>query len=92
MTVQSEVEREVLAEMEKRRERTKPTMEFAHHIACTHSPQMRMTVKLTDGTIYERAQADFVFTDGLAIVHQNHRIYLPKTSISSILIHNPGEK
>jgi hypothetical protein len=79
-------------EMEKKREQAKPTMSFLHHIAATQAMQTGFTVTLTDGTSYKAASGDFVFTDGISIVHEGHRIYFPTTSIKSVLIHNPNEK
>ena len=76
----------------KKREQAKPTMSLLHHIAATQAIGIGFTVTLLDGTSYKAAKGDFVFTDGLSIVHDSRRIYFPLTSIKSILIHNPGDK
>jgi hypothetical protein len=70
----------------------KPTMSLLHHIAATQAIGTGFTVTLLDGTSYKAAKGDFVFTDGLSIVHDSRRIYFPLTSIKSILIHNPSDK
>jgi hypothetical protein len=80
------------ADMAKKRAEAKPTMDFLHHIAATQAMQMGFTITLTDGTSYSTKTGDFIFTDGLSIVHEGHRIYFPKTAIKSILVHNPGDK
>jgi hypothetical protein len=68
----------------------KPTVEMFQHLEGTHQRPTHITIELLDGTVY-KSGIDFMFTDGLSIVHDNHRIYIPKTAIKSVLVHNPGE-
>jgi hypothetical protein len=84
-------EEQAAKDFTKKREQAKPTMSLLHHIAATQAIGTGFTVTLLDGTSYKSAKGDFIFTDGLSIVHQTRRIYFPLTSIKSILIHNPGE-
>jgi hypothetical protein len=70
----------------------KPKDSLLHHINATQAMKHGFTVTLLDGTTYNASQGDFVFTDGLSIVHETRRIYFPLTAIKSILIHNPGDK
>jgi hypothetical protein len=67
----------------------KPEIEFLHHIAYTQAARLGFVVTLLDGTVYETEGADFMFTDGLSIIHDKHRIYIPKTAIKTIKINNP---
>lgn len=76
------------AQKEKKRD-TKPEMEFLHHIALTQAAHLGFVVTLLDGTVYEAEGADSMFTDGLSIVHDKHRIYIQKTAIKTIKINNP---
>jgi hypothetical protein len=87
----AEAER-VSEDLAKKREEAKPTMSLLHHIAANQAMRTGFTVTLLDGTSYNAAAGDFVFTDGLSVVHQTRRIYFPLTAIKSILIHNPGDK
>jgi hypothetical protein len=56
-------------------------------MASSVAMQTGFTITLNDGTVYDTPEGDFLFKDGLSIVHEGQRIYLPKTSIRSILIH-----
>jgi hypothetical protein len=76
----------------KKREKAKPTMSLLHHIAATQAMHVGFTVTLLGGEVYKADGGDFVFTDGLSMVHDKRRMYFPLTAIKSILIHNPGDK
>jgi hypothetical protein len=89
--VQAAKEQQAVADLKKKFAEAKPTTEMLQHISATHPFQSSVTITLLDGTVYKTPSLDFMFTDGLSIVHDQHRIYIPKTSIKSILIHNPGE-
>lgn len=79
-------------DIEERRERARPTMDFLHHIAATQAMQTGFTVTLIDGTSYSVDGGDCVFTDGLSIAQDGIRTYFPKTAILKIEIHNPLPK
>ena len=70
----------------------KPTVDMFQHIVATIPPRTGFTVALLDGTTYTTTSADFMFIDGMSIVVEGHRIYIPKTSIRTITIHNPGDE
>ena len=50
------------------------------------------TVLLLDGSSYGANRGDFVFKDGLSIVHDGRRMYFPLTAVKAIVIKKPGEK
>jgi hypothetical protein len=83
------------AQAEKERQaklaRAKPNISLLHHIAATQAMDTGFTVMLLDGGSYNTNKGDFVFTDGLSIVLDDHRIYIPLTAIKAILINNHEE-
>lgn len=78
-------------ERQQRLEASKPKMSLLHHIAATQAMTTGFTVILTDGGSYKAEKGDFVFTDGLSIVHEGRRMYFPLTAIKAIIIHNPAD-
>jgi len=60
---------------------------FLDHLNAS-DPQYGFKVTLVDGTAYEAVSIDCIFTDGLSIVVQDHRIYLPQSAITQIRINN----
>ena len=70
---------------------TKPTMSMLHHMQLTRAGSLGFVITLLDGTKHRAASTDFMFTDGLSIVADNHRIYIPLTSVVCIVLNNPGD-
>lgn len=91
-TSQAAAEQNAADDVKKRFAVAKPTAEMFQHIAATQVGEIGFTVTLLDGTFYRTTGSDFMFTDGLSIVCDGHRIYIPKTSIKTIMAHNPGDK
>lgn len=77
---------------EKKLELARPKVSFLHHIAATQAMQTGFTVTLIDGATYKADKGDFIFTDGISIIHDGHRVYFPTIAIKSIVIHNPNEE
>jgi chaperone required for assembly of F1-ATPase len=80
---------QAVKDMKKKRADAKPDMSLLHHIAATQVMRTGFTVTLLDGTTYKTPAGDFIFTDGLSIVHEDDRIYFPLTAIKSIQVHSP---
>jgi hypothetical protein len=59
--------------------------EMLRHLALTHGGN-GFNVTVLDGTSYQAATLDFRFKDGMAIIADGQRIYIPKTAIKSIVI------
>lgn len=91
-TLRAASEQNVVDDFKRKLAAAAPTVGMFQHIAATQAAQMGFTVTLLDGATYITSSADFMFTDGMSIIMDQHRIYIPKTAIKSILIHNPGEK
>jgi hypothetical protein len=89
---QSAAEQQRHADLKARFAKAKPTMEMFQYIAATQAAQTGFVITLNDGTTYTAEQADHFFTDGLSIVQDKHRIFIPLTAIKTILIRNPGDK
>ena len=70
---------------------TEPKIPLLNHISASQAMRMGFTVMLLDGSSYKANKGDFVFTDGLSIVNNDHQIYFPLTAIKAIYIHSPGE-
>jgi hypothetical protein len=69
-----------------------PKISLLHHIAATQAMETGFTVLLLDGSSYGANRGDFVFKDGLSIVHDGRRMYFPLTAVKAIVIKKPGEK
>ena len=91
-SVQAAQEQQFVADLKKKFAEARPTTEMFQHISATHQFKTGLTITLLDGTVYKTSSMDFMFTDGLSIVFEEHRIYIPKTSITSIKVHNPGDE
>jgi hypothetical protein len=86
MVTRSEVQ------VQEKRKQAKPDMDLLHHLVCVRpSQEASVTVKLNDGTAYDNVPLEHIFTDGFTIFTDKHRIYLPLTAVSNILMHNPTD-
>jgi hypothetical protein len=86
--VQHAAEENAQIQEKQRRAKAKPDTDLLHHVNYTRTPKQRVTVLTTDGTSFENVPLEWVFTDGITIFPDKHRIYLPLTAIRSILMHN----
>jgi hypothetical protein len=73
---------------EERLAAAKPNLSLLHHLAALNPPH-GFRVRLLDGESYEAAKVDHVFTDGISIINEDTRIYIPLDAISSIRITKP---
>ena len=75
-------------DLEARLEAARPKLSLLHHFAALDPPH-GFLVRLLDGESYEAAKVDHVFTDGISIMNDGTRIYIPLDAISSIRIAKP---
>jgi hypothetical protein len=72
-------------------ENATPKISMLQHIAATQGMEMGFTVLLLDGGSYSANKGEYMFTDGLSFVSDDHRVYIPITAIKAIRINNPGK-
>ena len=70
---------------------SQPKLSLLHHMVATRAADRGFTVLLLDGSSYGADRGDFMFTDGLSIVNNERRIYIPLTAVKAIIIKNPGD-
>jgi hypothetical protein len=87
---QAAAEAQALKERQEMLAAAKPKLSLLHHIAATQAMQIGFTILLLNGGSYKTDKSDFIFTDGLSILKEGHRIYI-QTAVKAIRIHNPGE-
>jgi hypothetical protein len=76
-------------QVKERHAKAKPDTDLLHHINFTRTtPHQRVTVHMIDGTSFNNVPLEWVFTDGVTVFPDKHRIYLPLTAVRSILMHN----
>jgi hypothetical protein len=84
-------ERKDFDTLQRKIEHAKPTASMLQYLQATQVWEIGFTVTLLDGSSYTTERGDHIYTDGISIVHEGHRLFFPLTAIKSIRALNPGD-